>query len=229
MANGHSVKRGGFKSNPHDDLHIKGHKFYDDLGLTGGSADDVVIGRGGNDQVVGQDGEDDLSGGAGDDLLVGAIWVDDEGTLDGETGLPIDSTDQDFNGVVDAEDTFTQDDYSDDFNAESSFAANGTDTIWYYDDDAAGSGVVDFIDLSAAVEFSDPTPEDGAPTTDQEKIDQLDAMFSYDTGTGAFKDSADNTWFNVYEDTGADVADTVYVEVDGDQFMWDGDGWALMA
>jgi len=46
MAFGNSVERHGFKSNPHDDRHINGHKFDDDL-LVGRDFDDVIIGRGG--------------------------------------------------------------------------------------------------------------------------------------------------------------------------------------
>ncbi len=221
MANGHAVKRHGFKTNPHDDRHIKGTKFDDDL--FGGDFDDVIIGHGGNDTLVGQDWEDDLGGGAGNDLLVGAIWADEDSDPD-----TVATTDG--NGEVDAADTFTQDDFSDDFNAESTFAANGTDDIWLYDDDTSdfdGSGVYDVIDLSDTLDFED-TDLSGT-ITDEEKEDQLGEMFTYDDGELQTAGNDAEVWFNVFTDAGMTVADTVYVEVDGDQFMSDGSGWDLIA
>lgn len=213
MANGHSVKRGGFKGESNDQK-IKGDKVLDDLALSGAEGDDVIIAYGGNDTAIGQDGEDDLSGGAGDDLLIGAIW--DDTVAD---------------GMVAAGDTFTQDDFSDDFNAEETFEDNGSDTIWMYDSNATTSdggteGVVDIIDLGDAIDFVDTDGMNGIE--DSEKLAQLDAAFSYDSATGALADGSANTWFTVYADAGATFADTVYVEVDGDQFMWDGANWALI-
>jgi hypothetical protein len=221
MANGHSVNRRGFFGE--DDL-IKGHKINDDV-LIGGDGDDVIIGFGGSDQLVGEDGEDDLSGGAGNDLLVGAIWAD--GDTDTETdGIQ-------GNGIVDAADTFAQDDYSDDFDAGADAESNGTDTIWYYDADAsagegATEGVVDIIDLSDATDFVDG--EDENDTIDQAEMEeQLNAAFHYHEESGELDDGDNNTWFEVYSDAGGTAAETVYVEVDGNQFMWDGDSWGLVA
>lgn len=220
MAFGHAVKRGGFdeKLKNVDDLYveddsadtsdqqIKGTS--GDDSIDGGGGDDVVIGFAGDDTLIGGDGEDDLSGGAGDDTLVGGIVDDLE-------GVP----------------TFFQDDYSDDYNAEATAEDNGTDTILGYDDDAAAGdgatlGVVDVIDFSDAIDFVDPT-DNGEPTTDQEKMDQLNATLTYDDATGELSDADANVWFNVFSDyAGTTAAETVYVEVDGDVFMWDG-GWVL--
>jgi hypothetical protein len=233
MANGHAVKRHGFKSNPHDDQHMKGEKGdeFDDLlvgGLPENVFDDVIIGFGGDDTLVGQDGEDDLGGGAGDDLLVGAMWTDDDGIVEDTEAAT------DGNGVVDAADTFAQDDFSDDFNAEGTFEENGTDTIWLYDDDvASGSahdlidGVYDVIDLSDTLDFEDT--DFSGTITDEEKEDQLGVMFTYDDGELQTAGNDAEVWFNVFTDEVMTVADTVYVEVDGDQFMSDGSGWDLVA
>lgn len=227
MAFGHAVKRGGFdeKLKNIDDLYveddsadtsdqqIKGTS--GDDSIDGGGGDDVVIGFAGDDTLIGGDGEDDLSGGEGDDTLVGGIVDDLE-------GVP----------------TFFQDDYSDDYNAEATFEDNGTDTILGYDDDAAAGdgatlGVVDVIDFSDAIDFVDPIPLDGVPTTDLEKEAQLDAILSYQEDpsspeAGELSDSGGNVWFNVYSNyEGTTAAETVYVEVDGDVFMWTGTNWDL--
>lgn len=210
MANGHGVKRQGFTS-PDDKL--KGGRFSDDL-LDGQDGDDVIIGFGGNDTLLGGDGEDDLSGGDGDDLLVGAIWEDADTDLitEGIQG----------NGLVDDADTFTQDAFSDDFNAEADFESNGTDTIWFYDADD-GDGVVDVIDLSKPMDFEDT--DLSLTIEDSEKLAQMNENVFFDSG--ALKDGDGNTWFDIYTDAGATSASTVYVEVDGDQFMWDGSEWVF--
>ncbi|MFW6077885.1 MAG: hypothetical protein ACOC71_09025 [Hyphomicrobiales bacterium] len=220
MAFGHAVKRGGFVSKDknisdrfiqddsvdQDDQHIKGTG--GDDRIDGGGGDDVVIGKGGNDYLIGGDGEDDLSGGEGDDTLVGGI-------LDGD----------DFETA-----TFTQDDYSDDYNAAETFEENGEDTIVGYDDDPTDfddSGVVDVIDFSDAIDLTDPDDTDGE-FTDTEKEAQLDLALSYEAASGELSDGDDNVWFKVYSDfEGTQAADTVYVEVDGDVFQWDGGGWDL--
>lgn len=227
MAFGHAVKRGGFDDKqfnidaqvgidtytggPGDEL-LRGNN--DANMIDGAAGDDVIIGKGGDDHLVGGDGEDDLSGGEGDDLLVGAMWEDEND----------DST-------IDADDKFTQDDFSDDYNAEATFAENGTDTIWYYDadpTDSSDSGVVDFIDLSEPIEFVDT--DDSGTVEDAEMLAQLNGEWSYDDGTGALSNS-DGTWFNVYSDAGTTAAETVYLEVDGNQFTWDtgADEWTLVA
>ncbi|HSF93734.1 MAG TPA: hypothetical protein VLA52_01825, partial [Thermohalobaculum sp.] len=122
-------------------------------------------------------------------------------------------------------------DFSDSFRGEADFASNGTDTIWFYDGDAsAGVGatadVVDIIDLSKALDFVDT---DLSGTVDQSEMEaQLLTAFTYNSGTGALQDGASNTWFNVYSDAGGTAAGTVYAEVDGDRFMWDGAGWDML-
>lgn len=220
MAFGHAVMRHGFsqKITVHDEVGVSiGQGSSDDDQIkgdnnanmiNGGDGDDVIIGKGGNDHLVGGDQEDDLSGGAGDDLLVGAIWDDSVG---------------DVANAIDANDGFTQDDYSDDFNAEATFAENGEDTIWIYDDDPTdfgGSGVYDVIDLSDAIALVDTDISGDVSES------ELNAAFSYDSGE--LKDASDNVWFNVYQDAGTTAADTVYVEFNGDQFMWNGAGWDLL-
>jgi len=195
VAFGHAVKRGGFQG---EDQLIKGTKDNDEL--DGGDGDDVIIGFRGDDNLIGGDGEDDLSGGEGDDTLVGGIVE-----------------------LVDDVLTFTQDDYSDDYNAETTAEDNGTDTILGYDADPTDfedSGVVDVIDFSEAIDFADLATED-------EKEAQLDATLSYDDATGDLSDADANVWFKVFSNyEGTDPADTVYVEVDGDVFKWE-DGWVL--
>ena len=228
MAFGHAVKRGGFdakltiaddrwdgtgSTDPDGpDEQLKGSNQSNDI--DGGSGDDVIIGRGGNDRLVGGSGEDDLSGGEGNDILVGGIL-----------------TGADFDTAI-----FTQDDYSDDYNAEATFEDNGTDTILGYDADATDfedSGVVDVIDFSDAFDFTDPT-DNGEPTTVLEKEAQLNDWLAYNAdGTLTDANNPDNVWFNVYSnyDVSADpiltAASTVYVEVDGDVFTWTGSGWDL--
>lgn len=223
MALGHSVKRGGFveklKNQENRYVEVDSDTTGDELikgtdnanVLDGADGDDVIIGGDGADLLIGGDGEDDLSGGDGDDadILVG-------GTVD---------------GVLDGSETWTQDDYSDDYNAASSFAENGSDIIKGYDDDAAAGvdateGVVDVIDFSEAFTFSDPDTSDFEFTA-VEKEGLLNAELSYDSSTGELSDSADSVWFTVYSDYGTTAASTVYVEVDGDVFQWDGSGWDL--
>jgi hypothetical protein len=220
MAFGHAVKRGGFDAklkNVADrhiaddnglegqgDEQIKGTRDADSI--DGGGGDDVIIGFSGDDTLIGGDGEDDLSGGEGDDTLVGGI-------IDGDVGSEV----------------WSQDNYSDDYNAESTFEDNGTDTILGYDDDTTdfdNSGVVDVIDFSDNIDFEDPS-DDSIPTTDVEKETQLNATLSYDNTTGELSDSEANVWFNVHSDDQGTAASTVYVEVDGDVFQWDGSGWDL--
>ena len=220
MAFGHAVKRGGFVTKERDvnsrfvaddsadqnDNQIKGTDNADSI--DGGGGDDVIIGRKGADLLIGGDGEDDLSGSGGGDVdtLVGGI----------------------LDGVDLATAVFTQDEYSDDYNAASSFAENGSDLVRGYDDVTAESGVVDVLDFSDPIGFVDPTPLDGIPTTDAEKEAQLDAALSYDQTTGNLSDADTNVWFNVTSDyAGTTAASTVYVEVDGDVFMWDGNSWDL--
>lgn len=221
MAFGHAVKRHGFDeklknvndlyvaddSGDTSDQQIKGTNGGDFIDGAGG--DDVIIGFGGADTLIGGDGEDDLSGGGGgdQDTLVGGI-------LDGDVGSEV----------------FTQDDYSDDYNAAETFEENGTDLIRGYDADPTdfeASGVVDVIDFSESIDFVDPT-DDGEPTTDAEKEAQLDAMLSYNSTTGDLSDASANVWFNVTSDYGGTTAaSTVYVEVDGDVFQWTGTNWDL--
>jgi Ca2+-binding RTX toxin-like protein len=221
MAFGHGVKRGGFD----DKLKVEGNRYFADDGqvvtgdeqikgsngdntLDGADGDDVIIGYRGADLLIGGDGEDDLSGGGGgdQDTLVGGI-------LDGDDPLA---------------GAFTPDEFSDDFNAEASFEENGSDLIRGYDDAAGESGVVDVIDFSDAIDFVDPT-DDGTPTTDEEKEAQLEAQLSYDPENGNLSDTNEpaNVWFNVTSDYEGTTASTVYVEVDGDVFMWDGTGWDM--
>lgn len=219
MAFGHGVKRKGFGG---PDQKIKGDKGDVAETLEGGDGDDVIIAFDGDDQVVGQDGEDDLSGGGGDDLLVGAIWIDDDGTAD---VLPTDG-----NGEVDAEDTFVQDAFSDDFNAGSSFEANGSDTIWYYDGDTSGGDgdPYDVIDFSEALDFVDTNLD--LEITAEEKEAQVNDFLDYDPATGQLT-SGGNVWFTVFTDAGQTAAATVYVEVDGDQFAYNAvdSSWDLVA
>jgi hypothetical protein len=185
------------------DQQIKGTS--GDDSIDGGGGDDVIIGFGGADTLIGGDGEDDLSGGGGgdQDILVGGI-------LDGDVGVEV----------------FTQDEYSDDYNAAGTFEENGTDLIRGYDDDEGDSGVVDVIDFSEAIDFADLATED-------EKEAQLNLTLSYEEDSssldaGKLSDSEGNVWFNVFSDyAGTTAAETVYVEVDGDVFMWNGAGWDL--
>ena len=116
------------------------------------------------------------------------------------------------------------------FDAEGTFEENGTDTIWLYDDDLTDfndSGVYDVIDLSDTLDFEDT--DFSGTITDEEKEDQLGVMFTYDDGELQTAGNDAEVWFNVFTDAGMTVADTVYVEVDGDQFMSDGSGWDLIA
>ncbi len=220
MAFGHGVKRGGFD----DKFRVEGDRYVatdtaDGTGdeqikgsngantLDGADGDDVIIGYRGADTLIGGDGEDDLSGGGGGDIdtLVGGI-------LDGDDPLAR---------------AFTQDEYSDDYNAAASFEENNSDLIRGYDDAAEESGVVDVIDFSEAIGFVDQEPLDGT-ITDAEKEAQLDAALTYNQLNGDLSDAEANVWFNVTSDyEGATAASTVYVEVDGDVFMWDGDSWDL--
>ena len=162
MAFGHAVKRGGFKKDDseidknvteevglatrngsEDDDFLRGDKAGTANMIDGEGGDDVIIGKGGADHLVGGDGEDDISGGAGNDLLVGGGWID---------ALS--------DSVVDSEDSFLQDDYSDDFNAEATFVENGTDTIWLYDANQAGeAGNAGDASLTSKGELSDLAEE----------------------------------------------------------------------
>ncbi len=227
MAFGHAVERRGFEDKVFNiDAEVGDTTYTGGAGdellrgnndanmIDGAAGDDVIIGKAGDDHLVGGDGEDDLSGGEGDDLLVGAIW-----------------TDANADSTIDAGDTFVQDDFSDDYNAEATFAENGTDTIWYYDadpEDFEASGVVDFIDLSEPIEFVDQDSDLDVDTDDM--LIQLNNEWTYDETTGALS-SGGNTWFNVFSDDGTTAAETVYLEVDGNQFTWDtgADEWALVA
>lgn len=229
MAFGHAVKRGGFDQRiENDNALILGGDGDDQIKggdsrnvIDGGEGDDVIIAKGGNDVAIGGDGEDDLSGGEGNDSLTGAIWNDD-------------------GDQVPERDEFEQDAFSDDFNAEATFEENGTDTIFYYDADTGGAnddtggteddGIYDVVDFSDTIDFVDPTPLDGQPITTAEKEAQLDADLSYDDTTGDLSYQGD-VFFKVFEDAVGTAADTVYVEVDGDQFVYDtaNDDWDLVA
>ncbi len=175
------------------DMKVKGEKGEVSELLEGGDQDDVIIAFGGDDTIVAGDGEDDVSGGSGNDMIDLGVTAD---TLTGVYG------------------------FSDDVNAEATFDENGTDTVTWYDDEAGENGVYDVIDFSDAIEFVDPS-DDGVPLTMEEKVAQVNAVLTYDALTGELGDADGNTWFVVSEDGGADFADTVYVEVDGDQFVYD--------
>lgn len=133
----------------YDDL-LKGHKSLADL-IDGADGDDVIIGYGGNDILVGGTGHDDLSGGLGDDQLVGGSWNKDPGganqTDEASVDIGVWVLTNDVEG--DSSDTytfyreFTQDNFKDDYVAESSSVNNGTDTIYGYDE------LLDVIEVNA--------------------------------------------------------------------------------
>lgn len=115
---------------------IKGTRLADTIdGLAG---DDVIIGYAGDDTLEGGTGADDLSGGTGNDRLVGAVWNAD---ADGNTNIDIGHWTQTAGaGTPETNDDvwtftreFTQDGQADDYVAAGSFAENGTDTIYGYD------------------------------------------------------------------------------------------------
>ncbi len=175
------------------DMKIKGEKGDVSEALEGGDGDDVIIAFGGDDAIIGGDGEDDVSGGSGNDTIDLSVTADTLMGLDG---------------------------FSDDVNAEATFEENGTDTVTWYDDEPGENGVYDVIDFSDAIEFVDPSDDD-LPLTTEEKVAQVNAALTYDPVTGTLGDADENAWFVASEDGGADFADTVYVEVDGDHFVYD--------
>ena len=89
--------------------------------------------------------------------------------------------------------------------------------------DEAIAKKVNIIDLSKPMDFEDTSGD--FIIDDAEKLQQMNDHVVYDSG--ALKDGDGNTWFNVYSDAGVTEAATVYVEVDGDQFMWDGSEWVF--
>ncbi len=104
--------------------HIMGTKG-DDV-VNAGEGNDVVIGYAGNDLLAGGNGADNLSGGSGNDVLVGGAW-----------------TDSDLSGTVQAGEV-AGDVGADVYVGGSSFADNGTDTIYGYQAE-------DRIDLGSAL------------------------------------------------------------------------------
>ena len=124
-------------------------------------------------------------------------------------------------GAIGKNFTWEQDERSDDFNASPTFEENGVDIIGGYDDDDT-DGVVDIIDFSDAISFS------GSEAMEE----QLDALLSYDPDTGALGEGSDN-WFFVFSNVNPlapNPADTVYVEVDGNEFSWNSttDSWDMV-
>lgn len=253
MANGHAVNRGGFDSKVKgadiiydlDDTHlagddqIKATKGESVAVIDGGDGDDVIIGNDGINLLIGGDGEDDISGGGGFDLLIGGDVDGGPPPTDDHDGDGTSETDPaSFAAAVVSGGTFTQDAYSDDFNAGATFEENGTDVIFGYDADDGGAnddtggteddGIYDVVDFSDTIDFVDPSA-DGQPITTAEKEAQLDADLSYDDTTGALSYQGD-TFFVVLDETGS-AAGTVYVEVDGDQFVYDTteNDWDLVA
>jgi Ca2+-binding RTX toxin-like protein len=181
--------------------------------LNGGTDNDTLNGQGGNDVIDGGDGVDVIHAGAGEDTIFGGNGGDndtiflDGGPLSGGRDSAVDT-------IVAAAD----------------FAANGTDTVWGYEEDTAGVIIVDDIfDFSAALDF------DGGVLGDE--ADELGAFltFDFDNGVGfsELEETATpaNVWFAISElstDAEPNVTEVVTVTVDGFVFEWDtagADNW----
>jgi Ca2+-binding RTX toxin-like protein len=161
--------------------------------MDGMAGDDVMIGFAGDDTVVGGLGKDNLSGGEGNDVLVGGAW-----------------TDASLDGIVDVGE-LTGDADEDHYDGGSSFADNGSDTIYGYQAE-------DVIDLTAAL---------GTTLADLDLLDNgladnsvdlvAGGYISYDAATGQLSVDTDgsaglddglNVWFTVLStvtDTSGDV------------------------
>lgn len=211
-----STQRGGFKSGNgpgkdnfyygtvYDDQ-IKGSKTEQDT-IDGLGGDDVIIGFAGTDTLEGGTGADDISGGSDNDRLVGAEWnqaSDGDNIIEiGEWRLTNDGADSDpSNDIYTFYREFTQDNDADDYVASGSFAANGTDTIYGYDENL---DVIEVNALEAVVlnlDMSDNMIIDGSVSA-QDLIDGGYVSFA----NGALKiDLAGgagplDTWFNVLVD-----------------------------
>lgn len=207
-----------------DDL-LKGHKTAADL-IDGAAGDDVIIGYGGNDILVGGLGEDDLSGGLGNDQLVGGSWNKDPGTVDQTDEVNIDIgvwvlTNDDIINDSNDEYTFyrefTQDESKDDYVAEGSFANNGTDTIYGYEE------LLDVIEINALANALDAIVDADnedliISRADVTANDLLDGGYvSYADGQllidlDGLVGGADsmNPWFNVKVDYNNDPDPTTY-------------------
>ena len=211
---GNGVKRGGF------DNRYKG----DDGSIVGTAGDDHLTGGNSQNIMYGDDGDDVMNGKKGPDVLIGGDGEDDlTGGSDGSSDVFVPG---DFDFV---EEEVIQDAYSDDINAEATFEENGIDIIFGYDDDVAGGtdGIYDIIDFSDTFDFVDPS-DDGQLITAEEKEAQMDSWLIYNSTFGVLGDTDYNIWFYVF-DSALEGAATVYVEVDGDVFTYDGANWDLVA
>lgn len=224
-----AVQRGGFK----DGTHAKSNKpsdlgtVYDDQlkgdnngnTIDGLAGDDVIIGYAGNDVLEGGDGKDDLSGSTGDDSLIGGLWDNDgDGIQIGTWVYDVENLTWTFNRE------FFQDDDADDFVAAGSFAQNGTDTIYGYDES------IDVVEVNALQGAYDTLDfADDATMNDSVTAGALeDAGYArYDADTGALMIDLDgggdnlDVWFVVKEDSSTTADGTPVTSDPGADPSWD--------
>lgn len=198
--------------------------------IDGGGGDDVINGLGGADTLNGNGGDDDINGGEGIDTIDGGDGADvlnaGAGGDDDTIFLGTEANSPDGSGIG-------RDSEQDIVVAQATFAANGTDSVFFYSDTQGGAIAQDTLDFSAFIDF------DGSGAT-AEADELLEFLYVEDSlsagddftlvkdrgGDGSGGDAGnDNTWFilNEFGSAGNDFGDPeiVQVLVDGQTFEWD--------
>jgi len=195
-----------------DDTASGGHAEGDELdnieNLIGSAFDDTLAGDAGANVIEGGDGEDSITGGDGADTLSGGDGGDND-TINVGTAAN-NGRDGDVDVIV----------------AAASFAENGTDAVFNYDE---STNVLitndDIFDFSGAFDFASADSADWAA--------ELDTFLTFDQPNGEIETAgnAAEVWFKVSElgeSVAFNQAEQVSVVVDNALFTNDGTGWTLV-
>lgn len=190
-----------------------GHADGDELdnieNLIGSAFDDTLTGDAGANVIDGGDGADSITGGDGADTLIGGDGGDND-TINAGTSGAANGRDQDVDVIV----------------AAATFAENGTDAVFNYEESTfPGLTTDDIFDFSAFIDFTDATMADDDELANfLTYVEDVTDPATQNSTVGQIQDNLGNVWFNVSEldsSTAFNGAESVTVLVDGTAFVWD--------
>ena len=195
-----------------DDTASGGHAEGDELdnieNLIGSAFDDTLTGDAGANVIDGGDGVDSITGGDGADTLIGGDGGDND-TINAGTSGAANGRDQDVDVIV----------------AAASFAENGTDAVFNYEESTfPGLTTDDIFDFSAFIDFTDAgVADDDELANFLTYVEDVTDPATQNSTVGQIQDNLLNVWFTVSEldsSTAFNGAESVTVLVDGTMFEW---------